>query len=780
MPSRRRVALFPVLVLCAALAVDGSQGAHAAGHFLHVGPDSARFLGLGSEPGETQAARFLAAHADVLGLRDVAGELAPPVSRKDAHGWRHLSYGHFVAGLAVDPTPTLAEDPAAGIAVAWVEAETGRGGLVARGSTLLVFREGLTRGASGPDHLAYEVEVGNGGDVREFVYVDAHDGTVVHQITGIHDALTRRVYARAFGGPLLWREGDPLPALDPDVTNLAVFGADTYHFYLNAFGRDSYDGLGSPMSMVRLDDGPSCPNAFASATFTSFCPGVTYDDVVAHEWTHVYTSFTHGLIYEGQPGALNESYSDIFGESVDRVNGPILDGPRTADRCSAVGSGAVALVVNAPAALAGSVLAERADFGPRLDATGVTGGVVLADNGEGDARACTAFGGIANGAALNGHIALVDRGDCLFTEKVANAQAAGATAVIVANNAPGLLVMGGTDATIAIPAALIDRVDGARLKTSLPVPGVDVTLRVAGAPLDPSGRWLIGEEVGGLRDMWDPPCFNNPGKVSDTALYVCDDTVDSGGVHENSGIPNHAFALLVDGGTFNGRTVAGVGLTKAIHVYFRAMTAYQTPLTDFVDHADAIEQSCADLIGAALADPSSGAPSGLALSADDCAQVAAAMAAVEMRGPVCGATTTTTSTLPPGATTSTTLPVPPGTPPGTPSPAFLDDLLQTIADALEATPRAELRRKGLRVRFVAPARGRLRIAAEATVAGRLVTVAKGRVRARRPGAMTFHLRPTPRGRRLLRKTDVSALTLDATFAGKGFLQGARQALTLAP
>jgi hypothetical protein len=210
------------------------------------------------------------------------------------------------------------------------------------------------------------------------------------------------------------------------------------------------------------------------------------------------------------------------------------------------------------------------------------------------------------------------------------------------------------------------------------------------------------------------------------------------------------------------------------------MTVYQTPLTDFVDHANAIEQSCADLIGAALADPSSGGPSGQVLTADDCAQVAAAMAAVEMRGPVCGATTTTTSTLPPGATTSTTLPAPPGTPPGAPSPAFLDDLLHTIANALEATPRDQLRRTGLRVRFVAPARGRLRIAAETTVAGRLVTVAKGRVRARRPGAVTLHLRPTPRGRRLLRSTDVSSLTLDATFAGKGFFQGARQALTLAP
>ena len=33
----------------------------------------------------------------------------------------------------------------------------------------------------GANHLAWEVEVGNGADVREFVYVDAHTGKVVDQ-----------------------------------------------------------------------------------------------------------------------------------------------------------------------------------------------------------------------------------------------------------------------------------------------------------------------------------------------------------------------------------------------------------------------------------------------------------------------------------------------------------------------------------------------------------------------------------------------------------------------
>ena len=114
-----------------------------------------------------------------------------------------------------------------------------------------------------------------------------------------------------------------------------------------------------------------------------------------------------------------------------------------------------------------------------------------------------------------------------------------------------------------------------------------------------SYRWLMGEKSdafgGAIRDMWNPTCYGDPGKVSD-AEYVCD-TDDSGGVHSNSGVVNHGYALLVDGGTFNGTTVAGIGLDKAAAIYYQAMTEYQTPVSNFADHADSLEASCADLTG---------------------------------------------------------------------------------------------------------------------------------------------------------------------------------------
>jgi hypothetical protein len=107
-------------------------------------------------------------------------------------------------------------------------------------------------------------------------------------------------------------------------------------------------------------------------------------------------------------------------------------------------------------------------------------------------------------------------------------------------------------------------------------------------------------------------------------------------VHINSGIVNHLFALLVDGGTYNGRTVTALGLTKATHLIFRAQSQYLVPSSDFADFADAMEQSCVDLVGQNLntiATSGPGGPSGQIISAADCSSLAQGILAVELRTP---------------------------------------------------------------------------------------------------------------------------------------------------
>jgi hypothetical protein len=231
-----------------------------------------------------------------------------------------------------------------------------------------------------------------------------------------------------------------------------------------------------------------------------------------------------------------------------------------------------------------------------------------------------------------GRIAVIDRGDCFFIEKVKRAEDAGAVAAVVVNNEGddwvGMIRPPDDTTVITIPSVFMRQSDGESLKAALDE-GIEVHIFIPQAT-DPSLRWVQGEEdVIVIRDMWNPNCLGDPAKVSDP-LYWCSFD-DDGGVHINCGVTNLAYALLVDGGSFNGRTVQAIGLTKATHIYWRAMANYQVHLTDFAMHADAVELSCQDLIGQDLTDLITGATSSEVMTASDCTQLAEALAATEMR-----------------------------------------------------------------------------------------------------------------------------------------------------
>jgi len=182
--------------------------------------------------------------------------------------------------------------------------------------------------------------------------VSASSGKVFNRYSAIPDALFRKLYELSPASTPVWQEGDPFPGtLNTEQQNLVNFSGHSYLFYFNAFGRDSYDGLGAIMRTVNNDPGISCPNANWNGATTNYCNGVTSDDVVAHEWSHAYTEYTHGLIYQWQPGALNEAYSDIFGETVDLLNGMQTDSPgavRTVGACSTRTVAVPILLINSP------------------------------------------------------------------------------------------------------------------------------------------------------------------------------------------------------------------------------------------------------------------------------------------------------------------------------------------------------------------------------------------------------------------------------------------------
>jgi Zn-dependent metalloprotease len=102
----------------------------------------------------------------------------------------------------------------------------------------------------------------------------------------------------------------------------------TYDYYFNEFGRRSYnDADGKLLSYVHYDY--NYVNAFWDGSCMTYGDGdgveyypLTPIEVVAHELTHGVTEYSAGLIYESESGALNESFSDIFGVVVDFYKNP--------------------------------------------------------------------------------------------------------------------------------------------------------------------------------------------------------------------------------------------------------------------------------------------------------------------------------------------------------------------------------------------------------------------------------------------------------------------------
>lgn len=106
----------------------------------------------------------------------------------------------------------------------------------------------------------------------------------------------------------------------------AQFGIQkSWDYYLSVLGRRGMDGNGGAIES-RVHYGSNYNNAFYSwksnrlsygdGDGSRFNPLVSLD-IVAHEFTHGVTERTAGLIYSKESGALNESFSDIFGTAVE-------------------------------------------------------------------------------------------------------------------------------------------------------------------------------------------------------------------------------------------------------------------------------------------------------------------------------------------------------------------------------------------------------------------------------------------------------------------------------
>lgn len=322
---------------------------------------------------------------------------------------------------------------------------------------LWVFDSTLLNVDFGPPHLVWRMDVKSESrlDIDYLVLVNAMNGEISLAFNQVESAKNRQVYDTSctanLPGTLVISEGGSLVGHDADRVNAYNYAGDTYDFYKTYHNRDSINNAGMTIiSTVDYDDDGGCdyPNAFWDGSQMVYGTGyASADDVVGHELTHGVTEHESYLLYFYQSGAINESFSDIWGEFVDQTNGE------------------------------------------------------------------------------------------------------------------------GNDT--------------------------------------PSVKWLMGEDLGGaIRSMADPTIYNDPDKMSSTNWWCYHDQAvngsgdsmwDYGGVHMNSGINNKLAYLLTDGGSFNGKTITGMGISKVAKLYYEVQTNLLVSGADYLDLYYALAQAAINL-----------------------------------------------------------------------------------------------------------------------------------------------------------------------------------------
>jgi len=299
--------------------------------------------------------KFLEENRDLFKIKDPSAELAIVRHEQDGLGMEHIflaqTYrgvkvfgaelavhhaaegnivmvnGHYVPGIDIDVRP----DISVGKARSTAEADLGVAGasLPPEPDELVILTE---EGKNA--RLTWKVLVATDTPSvqREVYFIDAKSGEVAAKYSAIQDAKNRRTYtannSSTLPGTLIISEGGS--SADPVAQATHNNAGVTYDYYKNTFGRDSIDGNGAVIKSVvhHVNSDPlyGRNSAFWSGQYLAYGDGdgSRYSsfgvalDVVAHEFTHAVTQYTAGLIYTYQTGALNESFSDVFGVMVDR------------------------------------------------------------------------------------------------------------------------------------------------------------------------------------------------------------------------------------------------------------------------------------------------------------------------------------------------------------------------------------------------------------------------------------------------------------------------------
>ncbi len=298
---------------------------------------------------------FLREHTSLIGIDDPDAELEPvDILGPDEVGMTHVKFAHREAGLPVFGSELVVHtngsvvtsvngvylrsfrpvldvrvegDVAADIAVeyVWDLIDQGRiNGYVAQRDEYLdldsdpelgFFNRGLISGERTPTRLAWKLSV-NG----YVVYVGARGGRILEAYDTIHSAMYRELYDANNGnnlpGQLICREGQGCNPNDADAREVWNEFEEIYSYWRNTHNRDSWDGRGAKI-IGTVHYSNNFKNAYWSGSQMVFGDDMIALDVTGHELGHGVCQSTANLTYKYQPGALNESLSDVWGAMID-------------------------------------------------------------------------------------------------------------------------------------------------------------------------------------------------------------------------------------------------------------------------------------------------------------------------------------------------------------------------------------------------------------------------------------------------------------------------------
>lgn len=245
--------------------------------------------------------------------------------------------GQYAPGIAVETQPVLTRAEAEALArhdlltvqLTPLEAERAEIEIYQHRTELMVYVDNDNRAT-----LTWRVKILTLSPLGEWdFFINARRPVVVHHVQFAHPVMRRKTFSARNSARIPgWLVIDEGQRSRDAIAQAAHDGAaKVYEYYWTKFKRDSIDGRGMPL--VSTVNYGSDPSDAENAAWIGEAQQMIYGDggrifrplpfgldVVGHEFTHGVINSTADLIYEGQSGALNESYADVFGALIDRGN----------------------------------------------------------------------------------------------------------------------------------------------------------------------------------------------------------------------------------------------------------------------------------------------------------------------------------------------------------------------------------------------------------------------------------------------------------------------------